>query len=99
MMMKKVTLETIVYFLAMAFSFKNAIKHIETFFFEGLLDFAFAVMFGYFLYMHSLLVIFYLFVFFQIGFYNLLRYLLSTFLMVCFLLFLFYRKEKRRIDL
>ena len=50
MMMKKVTLETIVYFLAMAFSFKNAIEHIETFFFEGLLDFAFAVMFGYFLY-------------------------------------------------
>ena len=50
MMMKKVTLETIVYFLAMAFSFKNAIQHIETFFFEGLFDVAFAVMFGYFLY-------------------------------------------------
>jgi hypothetical protein len=39
--MKKINLETIVYFLAMAFSFKNAFDHIETFFFEGLLDFAF----------------------------------------------------------
>ena len=48
--MKKINLETIVFFLAMAFSFKNAIDHIENFFFEGLLDVAFAVMFGYFLY-------------------------------------------------
>ena len=33
--MKKINLETIVFFLAMAFSFKNAIDHIETFFLKG----------------------------------------------------------------
>ena len=33
--MKKITLETIVYFLAMALFFKSAFDHKETFFFEG----------------------------------------------------------------
>jgi len=48
--MKKINLETIVFFLAMAFSFKNAIDHKETFFFEGLFFVLAGVSSGYFLY-------------------------------------------------
>ena len=48
--MKKINLETIVHFLAMLAFCKRAFDHRETFFFEGLLDIAFVMMVGYFLF-------------------------------------------------
>ena len=48
--MKKINLETIVYFLAMALFFKSAFDHKETFFFEGLFFVLAGVSSGYFLY-------------------------------------------------
>ena len=49
-MMKKVTLETIVYFLATVAFIKSAFDHKETFFFEGLFFVLAGVSSGYFLY-------------------------------------------------